>query len=172
VDGAVYFGCRDSNLYALDARTGKQLWVLNFDGGWVSASPAVGHGKIYSGGGSDKRLRVVNAKTGEVLAQEQVGMATFASPAIAGDEVYVAFFSPELRAIDGNSGQTLWAFHLPAKEGAKPAGPVPPATDFYDDGMHAMHERLSGGVFLSSPAIGADGTIFIGSSDGVVFALH
>jgi len=47
VDGVVYFGCRDSNFYALDAATGpeemgfQQKWLL------VITSPAVGDGKVY-----------------------------------------------------------------------------------------------------------------------------
>ena len=33
-DGIVYFGCRDSNFYALDAATGKEM-AFNNKGSWV-----------------------------------------------------------------------------------------------------------------------------------------
>jgi eukaryotic-like serine/threonine-protein kinase len=47
MDGVVYFGCRDSNYYALDARTGEKKWVFNNKGSWVISSPAVQDGKVY-----------------------------------------------------------------------------------------------------------------------------
>ena len=36
VDGMVYFGCRDSHLYALDAKTGQKKWAFSRRGslGW------------------------------------------------------------------------------------------------------------------------------------------
>ena len=39
--GTVYFGCRDSFFYALDAATGKLRWKHDEHGSWVVASPAI-----------------------------------------------------------------------------------------------------------------------------------
>ena len=39
VDGVVYTGCRDSNLYALDAATGSEKWRYNANGSWVITRP-------------------------------------------------------------------------------------------------------------------------------------
>ncbi len=41
VDGTVYFGCRDSHLYALDANSGQKKWAFGTEGSWVVSSPAV-----------------------------------------------------------------------------------------------------------------------------------
>jgi len=42
MDGVVYFGCRDSNLYAVDAQTGQQKWAFNNKGSWVIGSRRTG----------------------------------------------------------------------------------------------------------------------------------
>jgi outer membrane protein assembly factor BamB len=51
VDGVVYFGSTDHHLYAFDAATGEQRWVLDL-GDAVNSSPAVVGGTIYVGAGN------------------------------------------------------------------------------------------------------------------------
>ena len=46
VNGAVYSGCRDSNLYAINAATGKEKWRFNAAGSWIITSPAVTADKV------------------------------------------------------------------------------------------------------------------------------
>jgi eukaryotic-like serine/threonine-protein kinase len=47
VNGVVYTGCRDSNLYALDAATGKERGSFSIGASWVITSPA-NVGSIFS----------------------------------------------------------------------------------------------------------------------------
>jgi outer membrane protein assembly factor BamB len=63
-DGTVYFGCRDSNVYAVDAKTGKQKWFCSTKGSWVNNSAAVYDGKVLFGTSIPGLLHAVDAKTG------------------------------------------------------------------------------------------------------------
>jgi outer membrane protein assembly factor BamB len=71
VDGCVYFGSRDSNIYCLNATTGQKIW--NFStGAEVIASPAVNHGSVYIGS-NDGWFYCINTTSGIALDQV-VGM--------------------------------------------------------------------------------------------------
>ena len=59
VDGVVYFGSRDGNIYALDADTGEKLWEFKTDS-WVESSPAVVGGIVYCGS-NDAHLYALDA---------------------------------------------------------------------------------------------------------------
>jgi eukaryotic-like serine/threonine-protein kinase len=174
VDGVVYFGCRDSHLYFLDAETGRRKWEYFSGGGWISNSPAVHQGKVYFGSGSDKRFQVLDAKKGTPLFSLDVNGGTFASPAIAGDIVYLATFNNMIRAIDSKTDKILWTFQAPTDA----ANAQPPATPgklqpllFYDDRVAAMAQRLDSGIFLSSPVV-VGRVLYIGNTDGALYALE
>jgi len=57
IHGIVYIGSDDTNLYAVDAVTGKEKWRFA-TGGWVLSSPSVADGIIYVGS-NDKNLYAV-----------------------------------------------------------------------------------------------------------------
>jgi outer membrane protein assembly factor BamB len=63
-NGTVYFGCLDSNVYAVDAKTGKQKWFYSTKGSWVNNSAAVYDGKVFFGTSIPGLLHAVDAKTG------------------------------------------------------------------------------------------------------------
>ncbi len=67
VDGVVYFGCRDSNFYALDAATGDKKWAFSNHGSWVISSPAVQDGKVYFATSDSGLLYSMDAKTGSPI---------------------------------------------------------------------------------------------------------
>ena len=48
VNGVIYFGSHDNNVYALNASTGALLWSFT-TGGPVDSSPAVVNGVVYVG---------------------------------------------------------------------------------------------------------------------------
>ncbi|MFE7835490.1 PQQ-binding-like beta-propeller repeat protein [Streptomyces sp. NPDC057474] len=60
--GVVFVGCRDGNLYAVDAASGEQRWKIR-TGGAVLSSPAVAGGVVYVGS-QDGNLYAVDAATG------------------------------------------------------------------------------------------------------------
>jgi hypothetical protein len=53
VDGVLYVGSDDSNVYAMDAVTGEVLWNT-LTGGAVDSSPAVADGLVYVGSDDDR----------------------------------------------------------------------------------------------------------------------
>jgi outer membrane protein assembly factor BamB len=115
MDGIVYFGCRDSHLYALDAITGQKKWAFPTNGSWVITSPAIRNGKIYFATSDSGLLYELDAKTGYIVFFLNFqAWPTFSSPAIAGDMLYVGSTSRRLNAIDlANTVRRLRGFSKP-----------------------------------------------------------
>lgn len=65
VNGVVYIGALDNNVYALNARNGAKLWSYT-TGNFVGPSPAVVNGVVYVGS-EDGKLYALNANTGSPL---------------------------------------------------------------------------------------------------------
>jgi outer membrane protein assembly factor BamB len=88
-DGTVYVGSGDNNLYALNGKTGDELWEFE-TGGEVFSTPAIGtNGAVYFGS-NDKKLYAISSKTGIKLWEFESEDIVFSSPAIGADgTVYV-----------------------------------------------------------------------------------
>lgn len=63
VDGTVYFGSLDGNVYAVDAETGREVWKFE-TGGPVAGSAAVVGGTVYIAG-EDGSVYALEAKSGK-----------------------------------------------------------------------------------------------------------
>jgi outer membrane protein assembly factor BamB len=87
VDGMVYVGSLDGNLYVLDALTGKERWRFR-TGISIQSSPAVAGGMVYIGS-NDHYLYAVDALTGTVRWLFPTGGFVVSSPAVANGVVYV-----------------------------------------------------------------------------------
>ncbi len=181
LNGMVIFGCRDSHLYALDAVTGEKVWSIATKGSWVVASPAVNDGKVYFATSDSGLFFAVQAKSGDVIFSIKFhGWPTFASPAIAGDMLYLGSWSGKLTAIDLSRQRVAWDF---ATDGArknaavytKPDGSpdyeAAYASNFYDDIVVGFNKMMTVGAILSSPVV-ADRVVYVGSTDGTVYALE
>jgi outer membrane protein assembly factor BamB len=179
-NGVVYFGCRDSKFYAVDAATGKQLWFFPNKGSWVIASPAVLNGKVYFATSDTGLIHAVDAKSGTVIFSiDNNHWPMFSSPAIAGDTLYIGSHEGKLLAVDLKSQKLAWTF---ATDGSKQNGATYTAPKgvpkydavfddfFYDDMVSGVQKMMSVGAVLSSPAI-VDGTVYVGSTDGNIYAL-
>ena len=89
MDGVVYVGGTDGEVYALDAATGDERWRIRTLGA-VYWSPAVADGVVYVGSAS-ATLYALDAATGDerwVLHWTQDPRVS--SPAVVDDVVYVA----------------------------------------------------------------------------------
>ena len=179
-DGVVYFGCRDSNLYALDAATGKQLWFFSTKGSWVNNSPAVHEGKVYFGSSIPGFLHAVNAKTGELVFTVDTKVPVFSSIAVTDGMAYVGTFDGKLTGVDLKTQKTAWVFQTDASKQNFPAMSNADGTlnfgaimtqGFYDDMVIAVRKLLSAGTILSSPVV-VDKVLYVGSTDGNVYALN
>ncbi len=71
-ENKIYFGSGSGYLYALDIKTGKQVWAFKTDG-IVHSSPAVAFGKVYFGGW-DTYMHALDANTGKEIWKFQTGI--------------------------------------------------------------------------------------------------
>jgi eukaryotic-like serine/threonine-protein kinase len=116
VQGAVYFGSGDGNLYALDAATGQLKWKFK-TGDVVHASPAYADGVLFFGSW-DSYFYAVDAATGkekwrfhggeDPLIHNQVGFQS--SAAVVDGVVYVGCRDSNLYALDAATGKEKWKF--------------------------------------------------------------
>ncbi len=180
VDGIVYVGCRDSNLYAIDAETGKEKWKFNNNMSWVITSPAVAKGKVLFATSDSSLFHIVDALTGKPVLKQQLKAYVFASPAVAGDIVYLGVLNGTLEARDLNSGELLWSFQTDASRENKSwvltsegkfNGPMMYTTNWREAPVVANDRQNSTGSFYSSPLV-AEGVVYAGSTDGYMYALQ
>jgi outer membrane protein assembly factor BamB len=116
VDGRVYFGAGDGNVYAVDATRGLLLWKAA-TGGVVHGSPAVVNGTVYVGS-YDSVLYALDAATGarrwsfeagrDPAQHNQEGFQ--ASPAVVDGVVYIGCRDAHVYAIDATTGRKRWDY--------------------------------------------------------------
>lgn len=177
--GTVYFGCRDSHVYALDAAGGALRWVHDDHGSWVIGTPAVVGDAVAFTTSDERKFIVVDAATGRERLSVPYAMFAYSSPSIAGGIAYFGSFDGRLYGIDLRSGKIAARFatdgsirnlaaHLDAK------GDIDPATFGFGPTLDGVILGLNGiydlGSIVGSPAI-ADGVLYIGAADGVLYAL-
>ncbi len=163
-DGTIYTGSRDRYLYALNP-DGTLKWKFKA-GRRIQTSPAIApDGTIYVGS-NDWHLYALNPDgtlKWKYRTSHWIISASVSSPAISLDgTVYVASWDGYLSAISPD-GTLKWTF----KTGWPGAGPFqhllkkPPAW------MTAGLDEIT-----SSPVISLEGTIYIGSNNNYLYALH
>ena len=117
LDGAVYFGCGDGNVYSLDAASGALRWKFP-TGNVVHASPAVANGTVYIGS-FDSYFYALDAATGSLRWKFQTGvdlpshlmMGLPGSAAVANGVVYFGCRDSNFYALDAQTGRQRWAFN-------------------------------------------------------------
>jgi outer membrane protein assembly factor BamB len=180
VDGVVYVGCRDSNLYALDAGTGAEKWRFNNAGSWVIASPAVAEGKVVFATSDSSLLHILDAATGKPVAKQQSKAFMFASPVVAGRVILQPVLNGTLEARDLADGALLWQFRTAASKANLGWAltsdghfnmPLLYRSGSGESGVLGLDRQLSAGAMFSTPLVAA-GTIYIGSTDGSLYALE
>ena len=97
-----------NDIYALDGKTGRQLWFQNMPGAQNSAITVDGD-EIYVSTDDGKAYRL-EARTGRITWSSAIGLTVGAAPLVAGDEVVFASSSPTPAMVGLNraSGQQRW----------------------------------------------------------------
>ncbi len=115
VDGIVYVGSTDKNIYALGAWSGNLIWNFTTKDA-IESSPAVANGLLYTGG-DDGYVYCLNAYTGALMWQTFVNgdlpftfgdIVLKSSPVVSGGIVYVGSLDGYMYALDANNGNVLW----------------------------------------------------------------
>jgi outer membrane protein assembly factor BamB len=118
VDGKVFVGSMDKNIYSLNALSGSLVWNYTTDSG-IKSSPAVVNGKVYVGP-DDGYVYCLDAKNGSLIWKTPAGSyipAHFdavarlrSSPVVVGSRVYFGSLDTNLYCLDANSGDAIWTF--------------------------------------------------------------
>jgi len=181
----VYFGSGDTNVYALNAKTGARVWQFK-TGDVVHASPAIADGTVFIGSW-DSYMYALDAasgkekwrfKTGEDPdIHNQVGIAS--SAAVMEGIVYFGCRDSHMYAVDEKSGQKKWATDMhgswvissPAVRDGKVYFATSDSGLFYEvdakSGAVIFSVNFHGWPTFSSPAIAGD-MLYVGSWAGTL----
>lgn len=139
VDGVMYITTPSSHIYAIDARTGQEIWRYDYQlpEGLSICCDVVNRGAAVYGDKVywvtlDAHLLALDAKTGKVLWDAIVGDPTNAesltvAPLVAKGKVIVGISGAEygirgfIEAHDANTGERIWRFYTVPEKG-EPGG--------------------------------------------------
>ena len=134
VNGVMYVTTAFNHVYALNARTGQQIWHHKHEMGPITTyccgpnnrGVAVTGGKVYMGT-LDAQLVALDAKTGKQLwateiADPEMGYSETMSPTVVGNKVLIGTNGGEygirgfVKAFDTETGDLIWTFHTTAED--------------------------------------------------------
>jgi outer membrane protein assembly factor BamB len=194
-DSTLYYGGDDRQLRAV-SNTGVLQWTFSASAPILNAPVlAVANGattaiyvaddsgsifKVRSNGQADGSFKFSNPGGGPVGPIQS-------SPALAGNRLYVGSDDGNLYAVDATTGTVAWVFHTDGPIVSSPAVAIGGAEPVIvvgsndgnvyfvlDSGATAtpMVTFPIGEAVRSSPAIGSDGTVYVGADDGRVYAIQ
>jgi outer membrane protein assembly factor BamB len=161
---------------ALDAKTGAVLWEATSGKDMpdrysnIRCTPAVWNDTLIYCEQYSNHLVAVDIKSGAALWQMELGARVFPhwpSPVLAGDVAYLPRHDGALYAVDLKTRKNLWQIYIgDVKQlGLKlPEGVVPEGDAVADD-------PAVGAALYATPALAADGTIYVGSGQGWLYAI-
>ena len=92
-EGRIFVNSENAGIYAVNAETGGKLWELeDLDCGFPDGTSMLVHqGRVYQF--HEECIAVLNAETGELIKEDFLDdVATYASPMIIGDNLYLITF--------------------------------------------------------------------------------
>jgi len=107
IDGVAYVGCFDRRIHAVDARTGKGLWMSEPAGAGFGTNPVVVDGRVYSGN-RDGRVYCLDAKTGRSLWTFSTDGPVLFSCAYSDGTLYFASNDSHAYAVSAADGKLVW----------------------------------------------------------------
>ena len=114
VDGRVFVGCDDGQLYALGAADGRRLWACK-TGDSVESSPLVLQGTVYVGS-NDNCLYALDAAQGKLRWKYETGgkipgAANWVkAPGGGGTWILVGSYDFKLHCVDSATGRSNWVY--------------------------------------------------------------
>jgi outer membrane protein assembly factor BamB len=178
VNGVVYVGSYDMNVYALDATAGKKIWAFPTRG-TVHISPTVVDGVLYVGS-YDKNAYALDAATGKKIWDSPIGGSVTSSwSEVINGVFYVGSSDGKVYALNTSTGKPIWTFPTGGKVWSSPMVVNGMLYVGSDDGKAYALDAGTGKpiwAFLtrdrvpSSPTV-VDGVLYVGSYDKNVYAL-
>jgi outer membrane protein assembly factor BamB len=178
VDGSVVVGCRDGNLYCLDAQDGSLHW--NYHVGTVIqfSSPAVVDGRAYIGGDSGA-VYCVNATNGEPIWMAPTSGMIRSSPVVVDDRLYIGSSDFSLYCFNASDGTIIWSTPTYGTIDSSPAvadGVVYIGST--DGNIYAVNAATGESIWNqriqsigSSPTV-YNGAVYVGANDGAIYAFN
>jgi outer membrane protein assembly factor BamB len=184
VDGEVYVGSGDNNVYCFSETTGAKVWSYP-TGSYASATPAVVDGRVFVGS-ADGYIYCLDAAGGSqiwnfsISQSNQLGGSSGISPTVSEGYVYVESEQGNVYCLNASDGSNVWNYTTSANAlNASPAvdgGYVYVGNNHGDvyclnaaDGSEIWNFTTGGAV--RSPAA-ANGYVYVGSADGNAYCLR
>lgn len=201
VDGTVYVGSSDQNIYALNATNGAKLWNYfngNFPGTSSGSSPALANGVIYIG--DYYAVDALNATNSNTIWSNMPLHDTplgFSAPTVIDGTVYIGttmmYAAYYLYAFNAKTGNQLWGIDAAGPVVSSPTvvgdrvyvgvgGSAPMSLPFYVSpsyGVYALNAKngaqiwnFSTGYSVETSPVVTNGMVYFVSYDGNFYALN
>ncbi len=178
LNGVVYIGCYDNNLYALDAETGEFMWKFATEGG-IASTPASDDELVYVTS-EDTRMYAVSADKGTLAWTYYAGGPIRSSPVISEGHIFVGADDARLHVVNMFNGSAVLK-----KEVAGPVRSTPlianervyfgcESSDFYCFDFRGELKWRFGKARrgITSSAILIEGMLYFGCMDWSLYAVE
>jgi serine/threonine protein kinase len=175
-NGSIFVGAYDNNLYALLATSGEFIWKFATEGGIVS-KPAIYEGNVYIGS-EDQRLYCINARSGQEIWSYYSNGPIRSSPYIAEGHIFIGSDDAYLHVVNALSGRR--AIRVDAGSPVR-STPIMIGELVYfgtEEGELFCIDlrgnpkwRFKAKRALTSSPVHANGVIYVGSVDTLLYAL-
>jgi outer membrane protein assembly factor BamB len=183
VGGVLYAVNNSGYAFALDAKTGAQLWERRI-GRLNASSPAYSKHRLYIVNLVPGHIVKLDASNGKVIWKKRLPGRAESSPVVVGNSVYFGCEDGKLYSVSTVNGNVRWATQL--------SGPVKAAPAYYGGHLYvgdyggsmnsvdaktgkllwstgSLGTGISGGEFYSTPAV-AFGRVYAGNNDDRVYS--
>ncbi len=179
VDGVVFIGSSDKNIYAIDVNKGQKIWSYQTDD-IVEATPCVIEGAVYVGS-SGGFLYDIDAKNGTlnwkyVTDGQILGAANWTlSPDGRTIWILVGSYDNKLHCVDSTNGRVVWSYETDNYINGSPAVEGNIAVFGGCDALIHVVSLIDGkdiktidsGSYIAASAAILDGQVYVGNYDNV-----
>jgi outer membrane protein assembly factor BamB len=111
----ILVGCRDGFLYAVDKKSGKEIWNIDHHVSWVISSVAVKDSIVVTGTSDGRFIQAINLNTGKEIWKFKTVSIVWSSPIIFNDNVYIGSQEGILYCLDLHTGKKITSFQANGK---------------------------------------------------------
>ncbi|MCJ7716058.1 MAG: PQQ-binding-like beta-propeller repeat protein [Anaerolineales bacterium] len=176
LDGVLYVGSYDHNLYALEASNGKFIWKYPAEGGIVS-KPAIHDNKVYFGS-ADQYVHAISCRNGKKVWVQSTDGPIYSSPAIAEGHLFIGSDDEYMHVMNIQAGREAWRVNLGSRVRSSPlvvadmvyVGSENGEIQCYDFSGNIKWRTAAKRAVTASPHYN-DNVIYITSLDAVLYAI-